>query len=585
MKKRICFAGFAGEELASLQAASSTANSIWECVFAPDAAAAQAVLSQGACDALVASFSSGSHAGLDLLHEVAAQHPRALRFIVGNVGDQALLLEGIGGTHQFINRPVAPAELIATLQRGLALDAWLASDELRKLAPRLRRLPSLPSTYFELLKQLESSAFSLQSINEIIARDPAVTARLLQMVNSSAFALAQKITDPADAVALLGIETVKSLVLCLQVFSPSEDAQRAGVVPEDLWVHSFTVANFARQITASETGNVRLANDAFTAGLLHDVGRIVLAANLPAEYGAVVRAARDSGRPLHEIEAAQLGATHAQVGAYLLGLWGMPAPLVEAAAAHHTPSQTHAHEFSLLAAVHAANVFARAQEAKRDGLALPEIDAAYFAAIGLADRPALWQRLLQGEPPKTSVTSSAKPAAAPASVTVVKETSSNWLVRYFMPATAAAVLLVFLTFWFSRGHKEAPVQLAKNKVETKSSAPIVQPPVAPVAKTEAPPAPRIPAAPVITEKAETPKAEAPPAAPAPTPPPPAMASANGFDAVKVQGVFYRTARPLVLINGKTLQVGDRIQEVAIVAIEPSKVTLAWAGEQREIRVK
>src|SRR5205085_1070346 len=113
--------------------------------------------------------------------------------------------------------------------------------------------------------------------------------------------------------------------------------KQAGISLDQLWNHSFLVASLAREITLTQTFDAQRANDAFTAGLLHNVGQIVLASNLPREYSSVIAAARKHVHPLHEQEATQLGVTHGQVGAHLLSLWGMPLPLVETAALHLTP--------------------------------------------------------------------------------------------------------------------------------------------------------------------------------------------------------------------------------------------------------
>jgi HD-like signal output (HDOD) protein len=400
MKKIICFAGFADSELPTLRAATATSNTLWDCRFVPDAPAALAAMAGQPFDALVANLTMPGKNGAELLREVRETSPHTQGFIVGKVTDQAHIVDCIGGPHQFIRRPFQPAKLVACLKRGLSLDAWLATDELRQLAPKLRRLPSLPSTYFNLLKEIESDQVTTQTIGAIIARDPVVTARLLQMVNSAAFSLAQKVTDPVDAVTLLGIETINSLVLGLQVFSQSDEARAAGLSLELLWEHSLVVAKFARQITLKQTADARLAGDAFTAGLLHEVGRIVLASNLPKEYAAIIASARATSRPLHEEETAQLRVNHAQVGAYLLGLWGLPVEFVEAAAGHHAPGKTvFAAEFSLLAAVHAANVFAHAAGGQTDGLCLPQLDLAYFQTTHLEDQLAVWQEVCTGEKP------------------------------------------------------------------------------------------------------------------------------------------------------------------------------------------
>lgn len=565
MKKSICFAGFADSELPALRAANAGSNAHWEFCFVPDAPAALTALAGQPFDALVANMSMPGKSGAELLREVRESHPNTLGVIVGKVTDQEFIINCIGGPHRFFRRPFEPRQLVASLKRGLTLDAWLATDELRKLAPRLRRLPSLPSTYFNLLKEIESDNVTTQSIGAVIARDPVVTARLLQMANSAAFSLAQKVTDPADAVAVLGIETIKSLALCLQVFSQSDVAREAGLSLEILWEHSVLVAKFARQMTLKQTGDTLLASDAFTAGLLHDVGRIVLASNLPREYAAVIASARENSRPLHEEETAQLGVNHAQVGAYLLGVWGLPVELVEATAGHHAPGQTaFACEFSLLAAVHAANVFAHAAGGQTDGLCLPKIDLAYFRTIRLDDQLGLWQECCTGEKPPPPTQKSESKHIVPRLEAPVRPLAQP-ATRFAYGSIAAALLLLiglvgFLAWCFS-GRSTLPPASEVAPSQTNNAA---MPP--PVADMNVEPVPAV----VETN---------PPAAPASIAPP-----ASPFHNVRLQGIFYRSASPLAIINGKTFSVGDSFDGMQVVDIDRHSVTLVLNGERKTFRI-
>jgi HD-like signal output (HDOD) protein len=179
----------------------------------------------------------------------------------------------------------------------------------------LGKLPGLPATYFEVIKKAESPDSSVEAIAEVIARDPALTARLLQMVNSPACGLAEKITSPGDAVSMLGVETVKSLVLCLQLFAQSAPAEGASLSLDQLWHDSFLVAKLAAKVVLRCIGSERMASEAYTAGLLHNIGQIVLATNLSREYSSVVETARSLKCPLQEAELKLMGVTSNQVGA------------------------------------------------------------------------------------------------------------------------------------------------------------------------------------------------------------------------------------------------------------------------------
>lgn len=600
MKKNICFAGFAESELPELRAAIAASNPLWESHFVTDAPAALALLKDKRFDALVANMDMPGKNGAELLREAHETCPNTLGFIVGEVTDQAHIINCIGGTHQFIRRPFQPVKLVATLKRGLKRDQWLATEELRKLAGKLRRMPSLPSTYFNLTREIESVNATMQGIGSVIARDPVATARLLQICNSAAFGLVQKVTDPVHAVTLLGIETVKSLVMSLQIFSQGDVARDSGISLEILWEHSLQVAKFARQITLKQTGDLRLAGDAFTAGLLHDVGRIVLASNLPKEYAGIIASAREHARPLHEEETAKLRVNHAEVGAYLLGLWGLPSEIVEAAGGHHAPGQTvYASEFSLLGAVHAANVFAHEMGGQTDGLCLPQLDSDYFRMVKLDDQLAGWRECCTGEkapaPMKLTAEADATPvdkaAANQASSKAVEQTTGAApttdensgaapvltmvkpmppLVPPIQPVQTAsrisfgrvAVCVVALIaggfgVWYFYGQSAAATESVALVKQPRAATVKSQPAVA-ESKTAA-----------ATNQA------APASAKVPTGP---------FDGIHVQGIFYETVSPLAIINGKTVGVGDRLNGVKVVSIDQHSVTLALNGEQKVFKL-
>ena len=593
MKKRICFAGFPQEELTPLKQSMSRISSTWEGVFVPDGEAALAALRQGDIHAVVANMDAEGMDGAELLQKTGEINAGVLRFVVSDAANQEHIINCIGGTHQFIARPFNANALIATLQRSFALDAWLSTDQLRALVLRLRRLPSLPSTYFEVLKQVESPHSNMNDIGRVIARDPAATVRLLQMVNSAALALSEKITDPVQAVGLLGVETVKSLTLCLQVFTQTDELRQAGISPEQLWNHSLAVAKAASKLTFIQTRDAEMANEAFTAGLLHDVGRIVLATNIPKEYGQVVEAARKNSKPLYEEELAAFGVTHAQVGGYLLGVWGMPAALVEAATLHHEPSRSSWGDFSILTATHFANVYVHEKEGTQDGLPLPQIDMAHLQAVGLENKIDDWRDALStdGIPsgdtertarvkktlsqPASRPVVQALPGTQPATAPLVSTGFRKW----WFPFTAAAALVLIGIYWFGFGEPSAPVQV---KARTRDQTPIA-PAVVPAAIESN----------IVTQPADTTPAPAEAASSVPpagndTPQAPASKPAtatSGFESVRLQGVFYSGANSFAIINGKTLRVGDRINGMVIVAIEKGKATLAKGTEQRVFQVK
>ena len=140
-----------------------------------------------------------------------------------------------------------------------------------------------------------------------------------------------------------------------------------------------------------------MRDQCFLAGLLHDVGQLILATGLPEEYAMVLQKAKEQNLPVGKVEKEHFGATHADVGAYLLGLWGLPNPIIEAVALHHCPAQCVVQEFSLVIAVHVADVFVHEQSKSNTEFPLPVMDLALLTRLGLADRIETWRTVGLGE--------------------------------------------------------------------------------------------------------------------------------------------------------------------------------------------
>jgi HD-like signal output (HDOD) protein len=235
-------------------------------------------------------------------------------------------------------------------------------------------------------------------VGEAVAKDPALTARLLQTVNSAFFGLTHRVADPTEAVTILGVETAKSVLLCVQVFTHFEGIQAGNLSAESLWKHSLSVAGLCKQITLAETGDRARADEAFTAGLLHDVGKLLLACNLPQDYDLVLETARQSQSPLCQVERQTFGATHEEVGAYVLGLWGLPIPVLEAVGFHHRPQERAGDSFALLTAVHVANSIVHFLHPDGSTLLPATVDLDYLDKLGLQSRQSTWLELAEGKP-------------------------------------------------------------------------------------------------------------------------------------------------------------------------------------------
>ena len=361
----------------------------WDMHFSDNARSALEFMTEKPIDVIVTDMTMPQMDGAELLTEVSKRHPNAVRIILSGHADQEAVLKLVGPAHQYLSKPCNAEELRTAIGRAFALRELLANDELKRLVTRVKSLPTLPALYQQLTDELNNEHASMENIGEIISRDIGMTAKILQLVNSSFFGLSQPINSPSEAVMYLGLSTVRSLVLSLQVFSQLKNPPVKGLSLDSLASHCWETAVLARRVARVQANDAKLMEQSFLAGLLHDVGRIILASGLPEQYAKVWASAGQQGVALWQAEKAEFGATHADVGAYLLALWGLPNLVVEAVALQHCPSLCVAKEFTPLTAIHVANAFAHEKKGvSSDSVA---VDMNYLAKLGLAGRIPQWR--------------------------------------------------------------------------------------------------------------------------------------------------------------------------------------------------
>jgi putative nucleotidyltransferase with HDIG domain len=367
----------------------------WDPRFAASGEEALRLLAQEHFDLVVSDMHMPGISGSELLNEVMEHYPATSRIILSGYADQSEVMHCVGATHQFLVKPCKVGHIKATLSRIRALRELLPNEAIQKVLGQRTALPTIPEVYFQLLKALQDPDGSTDRLTELLASDPGLTAKILQLVNSAFFGAAREISSMEEAVQLLGFSTIRSLALAQRLFSGTALPASAEWSAERLWHHSMRVGAWARKIARLHGADALLQEQAFTAGMLHDIGQLLLAEQLDRGYLEVVKSAQN--RPLVELEREQVGASHAEIGAYLLNLWGLPSPLVEAVALHHTPSLTPQQTFSPLTAIHVANGLEHAAQSPTPQAALSRLDCRYLDQLALGSQIEAWREALSAE--------------------------------------------------------------------------------------------------------------------------------------------------------------------------------------------
>jgi HD-like signal output (HDOD) protein len=361
----------------------------WDMVFAGGGEEALRELAQAPFDVIVSDMRMPGMDGATLLRTVQERHPAVVRLVLSGYTELEAAMRAIPVAHQFLSKPCEPDALKEVVDRACNLQELLGNEALRRALGEVRSLPTLPRVYAALSRMLADPEASLADLARTVEQDASVCAKVLQLVNSAFFGLPRRVTSIQQAVNLLGTKMLKNVALSVEVFHGFEGTPLTAEALEDQQRHALLVAGLARRILP----NKHAAEDAFMAGMLHDIGKLVLATSLPEQLARVMAVVERERRPQHEVEHEVTGVSHAEIGAYLLGLWGLPYPVVEAVANHHAPKRvTATRRVDVLAAVHIADGLAHEHVAGPT----PQVplDPAYLESVGVTAELPKWRSLV-----------------------------------------------------------------------------------------------------------------------------------------------------------------------------------------------
>ncbi len=358
--------------LEAIQRMLSDAAGSWEVITAGSGLEALAMLEESRFDVIVTDIRMPGMDGAALLTKVHERWPSMTRIVLSGHTDQEHAMRAMGSAHQFLSKPCNPKKLAEVVENAFYLSALTPNARVRELAAAVHRLPAMPKVHERILTLIDGSNASVRDAADLVSQDPGLCAKILRVVNSAFFARGQVVRDVRTATARVGLDLLRALVL-----SERASCGLSGKRVEQIQRDALDAAAVTMRIVSPDDQRT-----AFTAALLCDVGTLVLEQGAPDEIAAVRAHAAEGLLPLHVAEKELLGSSHADVGGYVLGLWGVPPVIVDAVLGHHDLGRDPS---ALSAAVHVAHSIVAgdvvsAEAAERAGVAskLAEIRQAYI---------------------------------------------------------------------------------------------------------------------------------------------------------------------------------------------------------------
>jgi HD-like signal output (HDOD) protein len=332
--KRVLFVDDEPLVLEGLRARLHRLSRKWDMTFVDSAARGLEACEQRPFDVVITDMRMPGMDGAELLRRVSERWPEAIRIVLSGFAESQQAIRLVPYAHQYYNKPCEAAALESLVERCVQLHELLKQPTLRAIVGRVKKLAAMPKIYGQLRSLLTNDTITVQEVAVLVGADAAIAAKVLQLVNSAFFRMSRRITNVEQAVSYLGFATIRDLTLAVEVFSQwPRQGGHSCLQLDRLQAHVQMVAT----ATGALTAKTPISDDCLLAGLLHDIGYWVLEQECHDELTRSVALAAKERIALHIAETQVIGTSHAEIGAYLLGLWGLPYSVVEAVAYHHRP--------------------------------------------------------------------------------------------------------------------------------------------------------------------------------------------------------------------------------------------------------
>lgn len=330
----------------------------WDVEFAQSAREALDLMAAKPIDLIIADMQMPGMSGSDLLALTCRLYPRIIRFALSGYTDREVLLKGAGLFHQFFVKPCNADILKSAIIKVLQFQNVLCSESVQAMVAAVQTLPVLPEHREALSAVLGRPQATIREVAEVVERDFAMAAKVFHLAHWDCFDPRRGVRNVERAVQNLGLDFLRSVVSTTGLFQPCADGLIESFNLRDLFAHSVYVSTLAEAAARTLSPEDAVADDARIAGLLHDIGKLVLISACRDEYARVWQKNLSSGVPIRRLERETFGVTHTDVGGALMILWGFPGHIVEAVMFHHKPQKPDLASCDTVMSVHMADCMA-----------------------------------------------------------------------------------------------------------------------------------------------------------------------------------------------------------------------------------
>jgi len=390
MKRKILFVDEDQNVLDGFRAMLHMKRREWKCSFALNAKKGLEALSEEQFDVIIADMCLPDMDGASFFKKIEKIQPASIRIVLSGYSEMQNLLKSSQYAHQFLSKPCNTETLISTIQRVIDLDDILTHKSLRKIVAQINSLPAIQDLYIKIAKELEQKEPDLAQVAKLVESDIGISATLLKVVNSPFFGFYERIFSPTRAVVLLGVDALKGLILGVQLLDKIDLSHAPGYSFNKLWEHCLQTGYFAKIIATAINNDKEFIESCFVGGMLHDVGKLVLVTQMGDLYQPLLKRARNEGGPILDYELSEMEISHAEIGAYLLGVWGFKESIVRGVYGHHKPSLC-GQEASPALIIHIANALQHELTTWNPEYIFSELDMEYIESLDLTNKLDDWR--------------------------------------------------------------------------------------------------------------------------------------------------------------------------------------------------